>query len=171
MSSQNRTKKYHLRNFRIMSYPEYTGIIDEMKLETSNGNYFKKILESFLRRVFVEISGKENQLQKQKQTGGFLELFDTEYAIFKPSENPTAKSTTLKNLETIAPRNPFEIGIQPNIQGPSSSQRRNNQKLRMKVMMTLIREKFETHSNRLEYLSRWRNTTLKLFINKNPTKS
>ncbi|RKF66753.1 hypothetical protein GcM3_112025 [Golovinomyces cichoracearum] len=65
----------------------------------------------------------EYQLQKQKQTGGFLKPFDPDSAIFKPSENPVVESTTLKDEEPNAPRNPFEIGIQPNIQAPSLSQR------------------------------------------------
>lgn len=65
----------------------------------------------------------EYQLQKQKQTGDFLKPFNPEYAIFKPSENPVIKSTTLKNVEPNAPQNPFQIGIQSNIQDSSSSQR------------------------------------------------
>ncbi|RKF76456.1 hypothetical protein GcM1_227070 [Golovinomyces cichoracearum] len=197
----------------------------------------------------------EYQLQKQKQTEGFLKPFNPKYAIFKPSENPVIKSTTLKNVEPNAPQNPFQIGIQSNIQDPSSSQRLSEKQqdikhesgektifqheptapcpteiltrlgflekyyndkekryggelydildTKLRIFNELCRKagiskeyfhiafssmlkrraqdyffdsisdknKFETHSNQLEYLSRWRNTTLKVLINNNPTKS
>ncbi|RKF82604.1 hypothetical protein GcM1_169003, partial [Golovinomyces cichoracearum] len=74
----------------------------------------------------------EYQLKKQKQIRGFLKLFDPDSAIFKPSEKSAVKSTTLKDEEPNAPRNPLEIGIQPNIQAPSSSQRTNEKQPNIK---------------------------------------